>query len=192
MINGIVLVGPPGAGKSTIGKRLAEINGFTYISSGDIARRIAEYDQDMKDKLDNGGMADEDTMMEEMVKALNGVCKNGDTFILDGFPRHMAQYQVLNRLGMKIIYYYIMCDIGLCINRISDRARDRGDTSTHAVRSRMDYYTNITIPTIYSMMEFNQDFGKIILNDINGISHIDQKCMEISIDMEMRRNREGE
>jgi adenylate kinase family enzyme len=102
---GIVMLGESNSGKSTISKivqkKLAE-NGMNvrYISTGDLARQFAD-----ANKLNAGQMADEQTMRNEIIKAI----RSDDTsFILDGCPRFYEQYVWMNsEFDIRFAYFYI-------------------------------------------------------------------------------------
>jgi adenylate kinase len=93
-----VLLGPPGAGKGTQAKLLAESKELTHISSGDIFRDNLENQTDLgkraKGYMDRGELVPDDltiSMIRERLKRSD--CVNGA--ILDGFPRTPAQADAL-------------------------------------------------------------------------------------------------
>ena len=97
----IVLLGPPGSGKGTHGKRLAEAQGTPLISTGDILREaIAEETHlGMAAQADvkAGRLVADETVLGLIETRLRmGDAKKG--FILDGFPRTTAQADGLTRL----------------------------------------------------------------------------------------------
>ena len=95
----LIVLGPPGAGKGTQAKLLAESLGLPHIASGDLFRnhelngtplglKAMEY-------LDQGLLVpDEITMAMVLERILPPMCRDG--FLLDGFPRNLAQAQALN------------------------------------------------------------------------------------------------
>src|SRR5207253_2926546 len=97
----IVLLGAPGSGKGTQSQRLVERLGIPQISSGDLLRaavaRRTELGRRAKDAMDGGRLVD-DSLVLQMIRERLG---EGDTrrgFILDGFPRTLAQAEALERL----------------------------------------------------------------------------------------------
>ena len=95
----IVLMGPPGAGKGTQAKRLAEKFGMDHLSSGDIfraerssgsqlGRKLAEY-------MDDGRLVPDDVVVEIMAKAVAAGDSPGG-LMLDGFPRTVPQAEALD------------------------------------------------------------------------------------------------
>ncbi len=93
-IGPIVLLGPPGAGKGTQAKRIAEHYGIPQISTGDILRahvqRGTELGMQAKEIIARGELVPDDLVCEMVACRLRDVdCERG--FILDGFPRTARQ-----------------------------------------------------------------------------------------------------
>ncbi len=103
----VVLLGPPGSGKGTHGKRLAEKLGAPLISTGDILREAIAQQTALgvaaQADVKSGRLVADETVLGLIETRLGmGDAKNG--FILDGFPRTTAQAEGLKRLlgGQKI------------------------------------------------------------------------------------------
>ena len=94
----IILLGPPGSGKGTIAARLQSELNLSHISSGHLFRQEVEKGSDVgrraKMFLDNGELVPDDTVLELMERRLEGGALQGG-FMLDGFPRNLAQAKVL-------------------------------------------------------------------------------------------------
>lgn len=136
----VILVGPPCSGKSTIGKMLADTFGCKYVSSGDIARKMAEADGDMRN-LDAGKMAPESRMREE----ISSVLYQNENLILDGFPRFTDQLDwLIERYDGKIIF--VIVDVS--ITQLFKRAVSRDRSDDVAIHERVMYYVKNTIPMI--------------------------------------------
>jgi len=93
-IGPVVLLGPPGAGKGTQAKRIAEHYGIPQISTGDILRahvqRGTELGVQAKEIIARGELVPDDLVCEMVACRLRDVdCERG--FILDGFPRTARQ-----------------------------------------------------------------------------------------------------
>ena len=96
----IVLLGPPGAGKGTQAKRLAERYGLAIIGTGDIFRdhvaRGTELGLKAKEYMDRGEYVPDEIAVRMVLHRLDEPdCREG--FILDGFPRTVPQAQALER-----------------------------------------------------------------------------------------------
>lgn len=88
----LILLGPPGAGKGTQCKRIIERYGIVHLSSGDILRAEradgTQLGQKAKGYMDSGGLVPDDVIIEMMIGAIK---KAGSGYVLDGFPRTVAQ-----------------------------------------------------------------------------------------------------
>lgn len=97
----LVLLGPPGSGKGTQAKRLAEKYGLPHVSSGDILRaglREEGYlDRETREIVRSGRLVP-DRIAVEIVRKRLGEEDCGKGFILDGFPRTLPQAESLNGL----------------------------------------------------------------------------------------------
>lgn len=97
----VVMLGPPGAGKGTQAERLARERGIPQISTGDILRDGVRTKLpaalEAKAKMDRGELVDDATMIEIVRDRL----LRPDTspgFVLDGFPRTVAQARALDQI----------------------------------------------------------------------------------------------
>lgn len=102
MLN-LVLLGPPGAGKGSQAKNLAVRYGIPHISTGDILRVAVKEKTELgvkaKSYMDKGALAPDNLVVDIVEERLRrNDCKAG--FILDGFPRNIAQAEAVgNMLG---------------------------------------------------------------------------------------------
>jgi adenylate kinase len=101
----LVFLGPPGAGKGTQAKVIAEEKGIPHISTGDILREAVAKGTELglkaKAHMDAGGLVPDDLVVAMVAERLSRPdCKPG--FILDGFPRTIAQGEALEKnLGTR-------------------------------------------------------------------------------------------
>lgn len=95
----IILLGPPGAGKGTQAKSIVEKYGIPHISTGDIFRKNisegTELGNKAKDYMDKGLLVPDELVVDLVKSRLDeDDCEKG--FLLDGFPRTVAQADALN------------------------------------------------------------------------------------------------
>lgn len=98
----LVFLGPPGAGKGTQAKVLEERLGLRQISTGDILRRNvaegSELGRKAKPYMESGGLVPDDLIIEMMEAEL----AKDDAFLLDGFPRTVAQARALDAALLRL------------------------------------------------------------------------------------------
>lgn len=97
----VVFLGPPGAGKGTQAKFLQEKYGACQVSTGDILRKAVQDHTPLGKKaaeyLDKGELVPDDVVLDLVAERLQQKdCEKG--FILDGFPRTVAQAEGLERI----------------------------------------------------------------------------------------------
>jgi adenylate kinase len=97
----LVLVGPPGAGKGTQARMLAAKWGVPQIASGDLLRAAvrdgSELGKEAQLFMDRGQLVPDDLVLRLIAERL-GQSDARKGFILDGFPRNVAQAQALGRM----------------------------------------------------------------------------------------------
>ena len=101
MVLNLVMLGPPGAGKGTQARRLAESRGVPHISTGEILRAAVEANTDLGRKakavIESGRLVSD----EIMIGIVNDRLDNDDAregFLLDGFPRTVFQADALDNI----------------------------------------------------------------------------------------------
>jgi adenylate kinase len=106
----LILFGPPGAGKGTQSQLLIEREGMKQLSTGDLFRAAIKNQtplgQEAKGYLDQGKLVPDSVTIGLVREELGRL--NGQNFILDGFPRNVAQAEALQAL---------LADLGLTIGR---------------------------------------------------------------------------
>ncbi len=97
----LLLLGPPGAGKGTQATRIKEKYRIAHLSTGDMLREAiaagTEIGKQAKIVMDAGNLVSDDVIISLVEERTNhSDCKNG--FLLDGFPRTVAQAEALDEL----------------------------------------------------------------------------------------------
>ena len=150
-VKGIVLIGPPCCGKSTICDILCnKLGKYAYISSGDIARKMAQGNAEAMESLNAGNMAPEDEMRSRVINEIYSCIKRGEDFILDGFPRNMDQVKYLMECGICLQYIKLVVADDVIIRRAKRRMRS-DDVS---VMKRLKYYKENTEPIIHHVGDY--------------------------------------
>lgn len=122
----VVFLGPPGSGKGTQAKKLSQDLGLVHISTGDLLREAVRKQTELgtkaKEYMDRGELVPDNLMIaliEEVMPAEGG-------FILDGFPRTIAQAvaleEMLQRYGWevkKVIFFDLPEEV--VVERLSGR-----------------------------------------------------------------------
>jgi adenylate kinase len=155
----IVILGPPGAGKGTQGKLIAAEAGIPHINTGDMFRAECaagtELGEKVKTILDDGDLVPDDLTIE-VVRARLAQGDTTDGFILDGFPRTLAQAEALDRVLAEldggelstVLDFEIPDEIA--VQRLLGRAavEGRSDDLPDLIRHRLDVYHEKTEPLV--------------------------------------------
>lgn len=100
----IVILGPPGSGKGTRAQLISKIYGIPVITTGDMLREAAAQDTESGRIADfymkKGELVPDDIVVEVVEERLGRPDVEGG-FILDGFPRNLAQARALDRILKK-------------------------------------------------------------------------------------------
>ena len=158
MLN-ILLLGPQGSGKGTQAKRLASTYGLAHISTGDLYRAAiaseTELGKQVAPLLASGTLVPDDVTVE----LIRGRLDRGDTvpgFILDGFPRTMAQAEALDELlaelgrSLDVVFEFQVPNREELIERMLKRAAEEGrpDDTLETIQRRLETYDRETAPLI--------------------------------------------
>ena len=97
----LVLLGPPGAGKGTQARHIAEDKGLVQLSTGDMLREASAAGSGLgkaaKAAMEKGALVSDDIVVGIIANRIGGQdCRRG--FVLDGFPRTLAQAEALDRM----------------------------------------------------------------------------------------------
>jgi adenylate kinase len=95
----LILLGPPGAGKGTQAERMTEDFSLPYISTGDMLREAVkggtELGTEAKSYMDKGELVPDEVIIGVILEKVRSA-EAADGFILDGFPRTIAQAEALD------------------------------------------------------------------------------------------------
>lgn len=163
----LVFLGPPGSGKGTQAKKIAEKLGLPHISLGDIlreeVRQGTQIGKKAKELMDAGKLVPDELTIELTRQRLaKPDCAKG--FILDGFPRSPVQAEALAGLKViidKVIYFAIGQD--QAVERLLGRAKleGRADDNERSILTRFEVYARETSPLI----ERYSQSGKLVRID---------------------------
>ena len=123
----IIFLGAPGAGKGTQSERISKHFKIPTISTGEIIRQTLKSGSELSSRLkqytDNGQLVPDEIVIELVKDRISqDDCKNG--FILDGFPRTVAQAEALDNSGINIDKVVdIEVDEKIIYERMSGRSR---------------------------------------------------------------------
>jgi adenylate kinase len=143
----IFLFGVQGAGKSTVGRYLAQKLNVPFIATGDIFRQMREEDSEIGRKIkalyDAGEMSPDDLTMEIVNKRISQEdARKG--FVLDGAPRNLVQEELLSQDPDLIIM--VTLDETEALKRMMERGRV--DDTQEGIRKRLSWYKEKVTPVI--------------------------------------------
>ena len=201
-MNNLVFLGPPGAGKGTQATRIASRLGVPHISTGDMLRAAIANETktglEAKAFMDKGNLVP-DSVVINIVKERLAMddCKSG--YILDGFPRTLAQAEELSKITEITRAVNIAVDDERLITRLSgrrvclkcgypghvdydqsddcpkcgDKLIHRDDDKPDTIRNRLSVYNKSTFPLI----EYYTGLG--VLENIDGYQDIDKVTADV-------------
>lgn len=156
----IILLGPPGAGKGTQAKLLEDTRGMKQLSTGDMLRAEIAGQTPLgirvKAVMDSGALVSDEIVIEMISNRIEHAdCAKG--FILDGFPRTVAQAEALDKMladkGKDLdAVIQLVVDESALLARIEKRAAEsttvRADDNADALKKRLVAYNEQTAPIV--------------------------------------------
>ena len=146
----LLVLGPQGSGKGTQAKRISAAHGIPHVSTGDMFRAAVtvgtELGRRVEPILASGDLVPDDLTVALIRERLSEQDAR-DGFVLDGFPRNLAQAEALDGMlaeigrGLDAVLFFDLSD-GLAVERIRGRALDEGreDDSPEAIARRLAIY----------------------------------------------------
>jgi adenylate kinase len=177
----VLLLGIQGSGKGTQAKRIAAEYGIPHVSTGEILRdESTPLGRQSKAILDRGDLVPDDTMID-VIRSRLAQPDTAEGFVLDGFPRTMAQAEALDdlleELGKPLsIIFELQVPDEVARERLLERARVEGrtDDTPEAIDRRIGLYHRETEPIVAHYR------GRGNLVGIHGTGTVDQVFAEIA------------
>jgi len=175
----LIVMGPPGAGKGTQSHRISEAYQLPHISTGAILRtevkKGTELGKEVGAIMDKGELVADDIVIQLVENRLNDQdCERG--FILDGFPRSIAQAEALSavlerRDQRELVVVSLSVPDEVLVARL--RQRQRADDTEATIKNRIRIYHEQTAP----LMAYYESKG--VLKIVNGNQTIEAVSREI-------------
>jgi adenylate kinase len=189
----LVIMGPPGAGKGTQAKLIAEHYGIPAISTGDIFRAMKTADtplaRQVREIMESGGyVSDEITNAIVADRLAQPDCNRG--FLLDGYPRTLQQVQTLDDYLAESerplnAVISLLADVEEVVARLLRRAviDGRSDDNEETIRVRLQVYAEQTEP----LLEVYRTRGSLV--EVDGHGEVQEVSERIFAALEARGER---
>ena len=174
----LLLLGAPGSGKGTQAARLKDSLGVPHISTGDLLRAEvaagSKLGLEAKEVMARGELVS-DAILLGMLEDRFSRADTANGFILDGYPRNLAQADALDKLLARIgrpMDFAVQLEVPaeLLVERIAGRAKAEGraDDNPESVRKRLQVYEDQTAPVI----GFYRQHGQLTV--VDGVGELDE------------------
>jgi adenylate kinase len=182
----LLMLGAPGSGKGTQGTRLAELYGARHVSTGDLLRaQVAEgteLGQLAQPYMDRGDLVPDELILGMVLDDVLGE-QSPPSFVLDGFPRTVAQataaYDRAVETG-RTLHAVVSLDIGHdeLMARLVERGRE--DDTRDTVRHRIEEYEQKTLPLL------DYYTGRGLLVPVDAVGAVDEVTARITAALDPR------
>jgi adenylate kinase len=189
----LLIMGPPGAGKGTQAKRIAEHYRIPAISTGDIFRAMKNADtplaRQVRAIMESGGYVS-DEITNEIVKdrLAQPDCQTG--FLLDGYPRTLQQVRTLDDYLAETdrpldAVISLLADTDEVVARLLRRAAidGRSDDNEETIRVRLQVYLEQTEP----LLDVYRSRGLLV--EVNGLGEVDVVSERVFAALDAHRER---
>ena len=189
----LLIMGPPGAGKGTQAKQIAEHYRIPAISTGDIFRAMKHADtplaRQVRAIMESGGyVSDEITNEIVQDRLAQGDCAAG--FLLDGYPRTLQQVRTLDDYLAEAerpldAVISLLADIDEVVARLLKRAEidGRSDDNEETIRVRLQVYAEQTEP----LLGVYRSRGLLV--EVDGLGPIDEVSERVFAALDAHRER---
>jgi adenylate kinase len=190
----LLIMGPPGAGKGTQAKRIAEHYRIPAISTGDIFRAMKHADtplaRQVRAIMESGGYVS-DEITNEIVKDRLAQSDCAAGFLLDGYPRTLQQVQTLDDYLAETdrpldAVVSLLADTDEVVARLLKRAEidGRSDDNEETIRVRLQVYAEQTEP----LLGVYRSRGLLV--EVNGLGEIDEVSERVFVALDAHRERQ--
>ena len=175
----IIFFGPPGAGKGTQAKKISQYLNISHLSTGDILRKkLLDKDDlanELKSIMSSGNLVSDEILNSILATRLKNEIYNG--FILDGYPRTLAQSVFLNNFfienSISINFIFnIHINFEILKERIIKRSLEesREDDNIDVIETRYNEYLNST----EKVSNFYKENNHSVFYEIDGSQQIQE------------------
>jgi len=142
----IIMIGGPGSGKSTYSEIITKKLDIPHIYTGDMMRKLAKTNDQVKDLLAKGKFAPTDIVINAVLDRLEKPdAQKG--YIFDGFPRNIEQAKAMEEKGIEYDYViYLDVSEEEVIRRLT--ARGRADDKPEIIKTRLKVFEKETAPLL--------------------------------------------
>ncbi|MER7008783.1 adenylate kinase [Dactylosporangium sp. NPDC000555] len=155
----LLMIAPPGAGKGTQGRLIADHFRIPLIAAGELLRehvaRGTELGRAVRGYLDQGELVPDEIVLNMVREALISAEATGGEYVLDGVPRTIEQARAIYTIGVQLgmipnVALHLQANDEELVRRLLTRASDerRPDDTEEVIRRRLDLYHSVTEPIV--------------------------------------------
>ena len=163
----VLVLGPQGSGKGTQAKRISADHGIPHVSTGDMFRALDDekpLGREVREIMDRGDLVPDEITIR-MIRERLAEDDALEGFILDGFPRNLAQAEALDEMLREIgrsldVIFFFDLDDATARQRALGRAHEEGrtDDTPETIARRLAVYHEQTEPVV----EYYRTTGKLV------------------------------
>jgi adenylate kinase len=185
----LLVLGPQGSGKGTQAAKLSEAHGIPHVSTGEMFRDAIAAGTDLGRRVEPilaAGDLVPDELTVALIRERLGEADAERGFVLDGFPRNLAQAEALDATLAEIdreldaVLFFDLSD-EIAVARLRGRAKEEGrdDDTPEAIARRLEIYHEQTEPVV----ERYRTTGKLV--PLHAARSIEQVATEIAEALEL-------